>query len=1056
MKISPWHSIKTRVILPSLLIFVSSILSLSFYVSQMLQKDMQHQIGEQQFMTVSMLADYIDGELNIRSNALRVISTSISPQLMSNPAALQDQLEQRPVLLSLFNGGAFFTGIDGTALASLPISANRVGLNYMHRDFLSVALKDGKSAVSDIITGKMLHVPILAMAAPIRDASGHVIGAIVGVINLAQPNFLYKITNGRYGKTGGYLVVSQKQRVLVSNSDQSRIKESLPSVGTNLVLDRFLQGHDGYDVMVNQLGGEFMAAAKSSSTTDWSVVALLPKGEAFSPIYEMWLRTILFSIFLTMVSGWLMWRQLRQKLAPMLDAADILKLQSNNHLPLSPLPVTSQDEIGVLIASFNAQLETVSNREEALVRTEKKLASIVQTVAEGIVTVDLTGQITYSNKSALEILDIDQDEITGKYFQGREWSQIDAYGEPYPQEQLPLAVVLREQRAVDNFEHAVIARNGDVKWLSVNAAPIFDELGKLSGGVASFRDITEHKKAEEEQRIAATTFDTKEAILITDDQGNILRVNQAFQEVSGYRAEDVIGQNPRILQSGKHDKAFYQSMWAEIKNCGKWSGELWDRRKNGEIYPKYMTITAIQNDRNQVCNYVAVFNDITQRKQSEQEIHQLAFYDPLTHMPNRRLLMDRLTQAMALSMRNGRHGALLYLDLDSFKTVNDTKGHAVGDLLLIEVASRLKGCVREGDTVARLGGDEFIVLLEDLSTQSDEAATQIELTAEKIRYELIQPYLLDGFECRSSSSIGIAVFRGQLENKEDVFKHADVAMYQAKSAGRNCIRFFDPKMQSVIEARVELDRDLRCALENNEFRLYYQVQVDSLSQAIGAEVLLRWQQPKRGFVFPDQFIPLAEETGVIVPIGQWVMEKACVKLKEWELNVLTRDLTIAVNVSAKQFAQDDFVTQVQQVLLNTGANPSRLKLELTESTVLVNVDDTIAKMRDIKMLGVSFSMDDFGTGHSSLQYIKRLPLDQIKIDKSFVMDITCDPNDAAIVQAIIVMTDALGLNIIAEGVETEMQRDFLTSKGCHAFQGYLFSKPVPIEQFETWLTQRTS
>jgi diguanylate cyclase (GGDEF)-like protein/PAS domain S-box-containing protein len=565
------------------------------------------------------------------------------------------------------------------------------------------------------------------------------------------------------------------------------------------------------------------------------------------------------------------------------------------------------------------------------------------------------------------------------------------------------------------------------------------------------RDITERKLIEETLRIAAITFDTQEGILITDADAKILRVNQAFQDITGYHADEVIGQNPRMFQSGRHDAAFYQAMWSALLDTGKWSGEVWDRRKNGEIYPNSLTITAVYDLKNRVTHYVAVFRDISQHKESEQEIHQLAFYDPLTKLPNRRLLLDRLQQALAVSTRNGRHGALLFLDLDHFKTINDTQGHAMGDQLLIEVARRLRTGVRESDSLARLGGDEFVVVLEDLSSEADEAASQTELVAEKIRSKLGQPYALNDFEYLSTASIGISLFRGHPESAEDLLQHADVAMYQAKTAGRNAIRFFDPHMQAVLEARAALEADLRYALEKQQFRLYYQIQVDNLRRPLGAEVLLRWDHPERGLVSPMQFIPLAEETGLIVPIGLWVLQTACAQLKEWQHDALTRDLTLAVNVSAKQFHQADFVVQVQRVMLESGVQPSHLKLELTESIMMENVEDTISKMREIKALGVSFSMDDFGTGYSSLQYLKRLPLDQIKIDQSFVRDISTDQSDAAIVQTIIAMTETLRLNVIAEGVETEAQREFLELRGCRAFQGYLFSKPVPLDEFERLL-----
>jgi diguanylate cyclase (GGDEF)-like protein/PAS domain S-box-containing protein len=603
-----------------------------------------------------------------------------------------------------------------------------------------------------------------------------------------------------------------------------------------------------------------------------------------------------------------------------------------------------------------------------------------------------------------------------------------------------------------NYEEPQSSPDGHMRWLRTSKVPLSDtSSSEIIGVLGLYEDITERKRAEEELRIAATTFQSQEAILITNSDATILRVNLAFEEITGYSAEEVIGKNPRILQSGRHDADFYQAMWSSLHDTGKWSGEVWDRRKSGEIYPKFITITAVYDDQQQVSNYVAVFTDISQRKQSEQEIHRLAFYDTLTQLPNRRLLMDRLQQAMASSLRSSEHGALLFLDLDHFKTINDTLGHAMGDQLLVEVTRRLKSTLREGDTVARLGGDEFVVVFEGLSHQQDEAATQAEQAAEKICHELSQPYKLNNHEHHTTASIGICLFQGHRENVEELLKHADVAMYQAKAAGRNTIRFHDPLTQAALVKRTAIAADLRHALSKQQFHLHYQIQMDTQRRPLGAEVLLRWEHPTRGVIFPDQFIPMAEETGLIVPIGLWVLETACAQLRAWQHDPQMRDLTLAVNVSARQFRQPDFVAQVQRVLIECGAPSSKLKLELTESIVLENVEDTISKMQELKLLGVEFSMDDFGTGYSSLSYLKRLPLDQIKIDQTFVRDIATDPNDAAIVNTIIAMTQSLGLNVIAEGVETEAQREFLDRHGCHVFQGYLFGRPVPLDRFEAAL-----
>ena len=686
----------------------------------------------------------------------------------------------------------------------------------------------------------------------------------------------------------------------------------------------------------------------------------------------------------------------------------------------------------------------IAERKKAEQKTEVMLRrhqTLMKSTLEGIHVMDMQGNIVEANETFCEMLGYTNIEMAGL--------NVADWDAQWSREELMerFKKLIRIDGALFETRH----RRKDGSLIDVEVSTTGAEIDGQLFLYASSRDISQRKKVEEGQRIAAVTFDTQEAIMITTPEGIILRVNQAFYEITGYSKEEVVGQNPRIFQSGRHDAAFYKAMWDALLTTGKWSGEVWDKRKDGTVFPKMTTITAVYDENRKLTHYVAVFRDISNRKKSEQEIHQLAFYDPLTALPNRRLLMDRLHQALALSARNGRYGALLFLDLDHFKNVNDTRGHAAGDLLLIEASRRLQTCVREGDSVARLGGDEFVVLLEGLDSGADEAASLTELVAEKIRLELDQPYVLNDFECHLTVSIGIGLFINHQESAENLLQHADVAMYQAKSAGRNAIRFFDPQMQATLEARASMEADLRHALEKKQFCLHYHIQVDNLQRSLGAEVLLRWDHPRRGQISPMQFIPLAEESGLIVPVGLWVLKAVCMQLREWQKDALTRDLTLSVNVSAKQFRQPDFALQVQRVLQESGAKPSHLKLELTESTVLENVEDTIAKMRELKLLGVSFSMDDFGTGYSSLQYLKRLPLDQIKIDQSFVRDIVSDPNDAAIVQTIIAMTEVLGLNVIAEGVETVEQFEFLEHHGCHAFQGYLFSTPVPIEQFEAEL-----
>lgn len=562
---------------------------------------------------------------------------------------------------------------------------------------------------------------------------------------------------------------------------------------------------------------------------------------------------------------------------------------------------------------------------------------------------------------------------------------------------------------------------------------------------------TELDRAAAELRISAIAFETHEAMIITDCHPKILRVNKAFYDITGYMAEEVIGRNPNLLRGDKKTKVFYEEMWATIFRDGTWSGEMVDKRKNGDIFPAWLTITAVTDSEGVLTHYVGSFFDITERKKSENEIYNLAFYDPLTTLPNRRLLIDRLQHALASCERSGRHGATMFIDLDNFKVINDTQGHDFGDVLLVEAARRLQSCVREGDTVARLGGDEFVIMLEDIKGDMEQAVTLADEVGEKILATLNKPYVLKGSEFHSTASIGISLFANRELSADTLLKHADIAMYQAKGAGRNTLRFFDPKMQSVLEARATIESDLRHALDERQFRLYYQAQVDDTGRIVGAETLVRWMHPQRGMISPAQFIPIAEESSLILDIGHWVLETACGQLASWVHDEQRCGLVLAVNVSAKQFKLKDFVGKVEAVMRVHGINPERLKLELTESVVLDDMADIVAKMHALKALGVGLSLDDFGTGYSSLAYLKQLPLDQLKIDRSFVNDIATDPSDAIMVKTIIDMAHNFHFDVIAEGVETDAQLAFLKLHGCNAYQGYLLSKPVPVEEFEVLL-----
>ena len=572
--------------------------------------------------------------------------------------------------------------------------------------------------------------------------------------------------------------------------------------------------------------------------------------------------------------------------------------------------------------------------------------------------------------------------------------------------------------------------------------------------IGSLVDVTAAKAAEAERhdaevrnRLQASLLDkAHDSISVSGIDLRITYWNQGAQRLFGWSAAEVIGKTKdELLMLGEEDleRAYHQVLHED-----EWRGELIKRCKDGRRVTVESHLTLVRGDDGQPQSVLEIETDITQRKRDEHAILSLAFFDPLTRLPNRRLLLDRLRHAVAAAKRDGHGGALLFIDLDNFKSLNDTLGHDKGDQLLEQVARRLEARVpRASDTVARHGGDEFVIVLEDLSALQEEAAAQAELVAEKLLAAFGEPFQLDGHLYHSTPSIGVALFDKDMKDIDELLKRADLAMYQSKAAGRNTIRFFDLHMQTVITARVELEADLRHSLQTHGFTLNYQRQTDNFGHTMGAEALLRWQRPGREQVPPSVFIPLAEETGLILQLGEWVLEAACRQLVSWASHPETAHLTMAVNVSARQFRQPAFVEQVLQVIGRTGADPRRIKLELTESLLVVNVENTIDTMHALKEKGIGFALDDFGTGYSSLSYLKRLPLDQLKIDQSFVRDVLTDPNDAAIARTILGLGHTLGLEVIAEGVETADQWTFLAKHGCRAFQGFLFGRPVTAEQF---------
>ncbi|WP_031436912.1 bacteriohemerythrin [Methylobacter tundripaludum] len=685
--------------------------------------------------------------------------------------------------------------------------------------------------------------------------------------------------------------------------------------------------------------------------------------------------------------------------------------------------------------------------QDALDRLQKIASQVPGLVFQFQLFPDGSSRIPYANEAIRAIYRVSPEEVSedaAKVLEALHPDDLENFKTSFKVSARDLTPWRQEYRL--KFDDAPVC------WLFGNALPQRQADGSVLWH-GFITDITKHKQTEVELRIAATAFELQDAMLVTDANNVILKVNQAFTRITGYSAEEVIGKTPNLLSSGQHDKTFYSSMWESINRTDAWQGEIWNRRKNGEMFPEWLIITAVKepDEKNEhVNNYVASFSDITSRKAAEEEIKQLAFYDPLTQLPNRRLLQERLKHSIDVERRDGKRLALLMLDLDRFKAVNDSLGHLAGDELLQQVAVRISARLRDVDMVARLGGDEFVVLLEDIAHAEDAARV-----AAEIIFVLGKPFqLTQSNDVQIGASIGISLYPEHGASYEMLMDHADAALYQAKDQGRGCYAYFSEDQTLAARERIALETRLRRAIEQGELRVFYQPQVDIESgRIVGAEALVRWQDPIEGLIPPLRFIPIAEETGLILEIGAWVLRETCRQGRLW-LDAGLPPLTLAVNVSPQQFRRGDISALVATALNETGFPAEHLELEMTESGLMENQDHVMALLNKLRSQGIRLAIDDFGTGFSSLAYLKHFPLDVLKIDKSFIDDIPNLQDDMEIAATIIAMGHILGFKVLAEGVETPEQLAFLREKKCDSYQGYIKSPPVPAEAFALLLREQ--
>ncbi len=686
----------------------------------------------------------------------------------------------------------------------------------------------------------------------------------------------------------------------------------------------------------------------------------------------------------------------------------------------------------------------MSQRNKQIEQQLFQLQALIDATDDAVISKTLDGMIVSWNRAAEVTFGYLATEVVGKSMQMLIPQDRDG-------EEAGILLRILQGEKVNQFETVRCRKDGRLITISATIAPVYDDARRIVGICKIARDITERRKSEEQLRIAEAIFATHEAIVITDADANIIRVNQAFVDITGYSSDEAMGKNPRILKSGHHDQYFYASMWEQLLSTGSWMGEIWDRRKTGEVYPKWLSISVVRDIAGNITHFVSSFTDISARKASEERVRHLAYHDPLTGLANRSSLQEKLMQALVLALRNKRTLALMLLDLDHFKIINDTLGHPTGDQLLVQVAQRLNAAVRNSDLVARLGGDEFIIMLPEIDTSADVAHV-----AEKIRKSISEPYLINGQELRTSPSIGICLYPDDATEAQDLIKKADVAMYHAKANGRGNYQFFNEGLQQAALKRVRVESELRVGLEKQQFTLHYQPQLDlRTGQLVGVEALVRWQHPVHGLVPPMDFIPIAEETGLIIPLGDWVLQEACRQLAQWRDSGISH-IRMSVNLAASQFSDRGLPARIQEVMAAHDLPAGSIDLEVTESMTMKSPSATVEMMKVLTGHGQSLSIDDFGTGYSSLAYLKLFPISTLKIDRSFVKDIETDENDASICDITVLLAHKLGMKVVAEGVETEAQLKYLLSIGCEKIQGYLISRPLPAEQMEHFIRNYTT
>jgi diguanylate cyclase (GGDEF)-like protein/PAS domain S-box-containing protein len=908
-----------------------------------------------------------------------------------------------------------------------PFREDFFGFDFSARSYVQQAHRSGAITWSDTYLSTRGEMSV-AVAVPNK---GRMLVAEMDLQNLSS--FVRRLTHQE--KLVAMLI--DRNGYIVAHPDPSRSLRQ-ESVGSNHLVSAALGGQTTTG-QVQVDGIEHVGTATPIPGLGWVALVVQPTSAAFTAqrtiLYTLVTGT-LFALLVALIAALVLARSVSRRIN---DFGDSMQAVANGNY-LATIPRFRITEFNRLADSMRRMAGSVLERESRLQHSEEQYRGVVESTDDLITRVDHEGRLQFVNHASQRYFGLTPESCIG----------LLAFDFVHPDDREKTSEAFSKWRASKlpnmTWENRQVSRSGQEHWMQWNITANRAPDGQVAGFTSIARDVSEQRESEKSLRLAASVFNSSaEGIFVTDANKRIISVNPTMIAVSGYRSDELLGQTPTLFRSGRHDRSFYRAMMNEVDTTGHWRGEIWNRRRNGEVYPEWLTITAVKDASGTVVNYIGSFFDISDRKDAEEHIQFLAHHDALTQLPNRTLLEDRIRQAIVTSRRKGSHTVILMLDLDRFKLINDTLGHDVGDRLLESVARRLSAAVGETETVARLGGDEFIILAPNMAS-IEEAST----LAQSVLNVISQPHFIGANELHVTPSIGISIFPDDGTDAPALLRCADTAMYHAKSVGRNNFQFFTASMNFAVQERITIEKDLRRALENQEFLLYYQPQVNCLSGAVtGMEALIRWQHPERGLMLPDAFIRIAEETGLIVPIGEWVLREACRQAKIWHDSGQTK-LRMGVNLSARQFQQADLFQQISRALEDSGMNKAMLELELTEGMLMENPQAAVELLTTLAGLGIRLAIDDFGTGYSSLAYLKLFPLHRLKIDKSFIRDISSDPNDAAIVSAVIGLASSLNMEVIAEGVESVDQLRFLEKHGCHEIQGYFFSRPQPARHFTTF------